>query len=715
MTEETVELSLPSGERRRVPLSEALAGAHDLIARGRPDLGEALCQQILGAVANQFDATLLLGIAQVRQNQLEPAVLTLLRACEINPESADAWNNLAYVRIEAGQFEEAVHACQRAVEQEPSLAPAHNNLGSALMHLGQITEAVVAYRQAIATAPDYAAAHANLAEALKQSGDMTGAQKHAQKAAELSPTDPDALLQLASLHDSQQRIDEAVAVYRSAIRVAPERADLHHNLGLLLERKGQWLDAVACHEKALSLEPDNIPALSNLAFLSGNLCLWQHYDENLARYEAAIDNGARGLSPLTYLAMADDPERQQQCARVWARHVEQNVAKLDVSTSPVKMDATRIRVGYLSADFHEHPTARLMAGLFEQHDHDRFHLTAYSIGRDDGSELRQRVQDAFDDFHDLRTASDQRIAEQVRRDGIQILVDLKGYTGEARSEIMALRPAPLQMQYLGYPGTMGATFIDYAIVDEYCVPEDQSRYFDEKLIRLPGSYQVNDSQRETPSQFPSRADCGLPEEGTIFCCFNKPFKITPEIFQRWCQILENTPGSVLWLLAPREGLGIEQRLREQAERHGVDASRLIFASRRPYLEYLALFANADLFLDTTPYSAHTMASDALWMGCPVLAIEGRCFAARVAAGLVRYSGLEALVASDLDDYQRLAVELGSQQQQLADLRKRITAERGESPVFDTARFTHYLESGYLAAKTRLDNNEPPAHITITAN
>ena len=366
---------------------------------------------------------------------------------------------------------------------------------------------------------------------------------------------------------------------------------------------------------------------------------------------------------------------------------------------------SKITVGYLSADFQSHATAMLVAELFEKHDRDRFTILGYSYGRDDDSPMRKRLASALDRFVDVRDASFARAAERIAADEVDILVDLKGYTAEARTQIVALRPAPIQVNYLGYPGTMGASFIDYILVDDFVVPADQQPFFTEKLVHLPGCYQVNDSRREIAPRTPSRAECGLPEEGFVFCSFNNSYKITPEVFGVWMRLLAAVPGSVLWLL---EAIGGAPTICAAKRRRGASrGERLVFARRLDGPEHLARHRLADLFLDTFPVNAHTTASDALWAGCPLLTIAGETFVSRVAGSLLRAWACANWSRRVSPSTKRWPCGWQAIPTQLAELRARLEASRTTSALFDGGQFARTVERAYTQMWEIHAAGEPP--------
>ena len=519
-------------------------------------------------------------------------------------------HNLGSTLQNQGKLEEAIACYRQALALDPNFANAHFNLGTALQRLGQQDQAAACYREALRLAPDYAEAHSNLGLVLQELG----------------------------------RLEEAATFHRRAAELKPQSAEVQANLGGALREQGQLVEAIACYRQALQLRPNNPAVLGELAHQLQHVCLWDGLQELSRQVLEAVANDADSsagdaVSPFVFLALPTltTPAQQLQCARKW---VVQQRLQPAVTGSQYKALArprsprSKIALGYLSADYHAHATSYLIAELIEQHDRNRFTVSGYSYGPDDGSPMRRRMVDAFDRFVNVRASSSLQAAEQIVADEIDILIDLKGLTIYARPQILALRPAPIQAHYLGYPGTLGAPFVDYLLVDDFIVPPQEQPFFAENLVHLPGCYQTNDSRREISRHTPSRAECGLPEEGFVFCCFNNSFKITPPVFAIWMELLRNVPGSVLWLFEDNPVAPVN--LRREAEIHGVAVERLVFAPRVALTEHLARHRLAQLFLDTLPYNAHTTASDALWAGCPVLTVAGQTFASRVAGSLLLY-------------------------------------------------------------------------------
>jgi predicted O-linked N-acetylglucosamine transferase (SPINDLY family) len=696
------------------------------------------------------------GLALTLQGKLDEAVAHYRRALELKPDFADAYSNLGRVWMTRGQITEALACFRRALELKPDFAEAHNRLGLALQQQGKREEAAASYHRALQSNPAFAEAHVNLANLFQEGGDLDQAIARYHQALQLKPEYVDAHANLAAAltgkgllseavaccrralgirpddagtHNNlgnallaQGRVTEAAACYRQAVRHKPGYAEAHYNLGSALKEQGELEAAIACFRRSLDLKPDYPAALAELVHQLQHVCRWEGLPALSQQVIAAVESegggGAAADFPPFFLLLLPTPATAAQQllgARRWCeqhlRSAVQDGKRMALAPARPRRAGSKITLGYLSADFHAHATAFLVAELLEKHDRGRFQVFGYSFGPDDGSPMRRRLESAFDRFADLKDASFTQSAQRIAADEVDILVDLKGYTREARPQILAMRPAPVQVNYLAYPGTMGAPFMDYILADDFVVPPDQRQFFTEKVVYLPGCYQVNDSRRQIAPQTPSRAECGLPEEGFVFCGFNNSYKITPEMFAVWMELLKAVPGSVLWLL---EGNRFAPaNLRREAEARQVAGERLIFAPRKPLPEHLARHRLADLFLDTFPVNAHTTASDALWVGCPVLTIAGETFVSRVAGSLLRTVGLPELVARSLDEYQAMALRLARDPELLAGLRSRLEANRNTSRLFDAGRFARGIEQAYLTMWEIHASGQPPRAFTVS--
>ena len=642
--------------------------------------------QVAAAHANLADALL----AQCHPGD---ALAACERALALAPQLAEAHGIRAQALQRQGRNADALIAYQRALALEPGLATLHTEIGNILRLEGRCDEAIAAHRRTIAAKPDCAEAWGHLAVTLQALGRWSEAFDAYRKAIALAPDYAEAYSNLGVLLQLMGKSTEAVAAYRTATTLNPRYGLAHFNLGGTLKDLERLEEAIGAFRQALACEPDLAPARFQLCNVRLHACDWRGLEKESADCLANLRRDGVRVSPFPILAMSADPAVHLEHTRLWARGLA--VAPRDILPRR-RIDAApegrRIRLGYLSSDFQRHATGSLIAELLERHDRTRFEVFGYCFSADDGSDMRKRLLAAFDRFVDVRKLSHVDAARRIRDDGIDILVDLKGYTKDARTEILAHRPAPVQVNFLGYPGSMGADFIDYIIADAFVAPMDQQPHFTERIVHLPGSYQPNDRRRQIAPQAPSRAACGLPERGFVFCSFNSAYKITEDVFGIWMRLLAAVPGSVLWLL-DADTLA-KANLQREAVARGIDPSRLVFAPKLRMQEHLARHRLADLFLDTLPVNAHTTASDALWAGLPVLTCAGRAFIGRVAGSLLQAVGLPELITHTLGDYEALALRLATDATMLRDLRDRLDHNRLTAPLFDSERYARNIEAAY---------------------
>ncbi|WP_372398426.1 tetratricopeptide repeat protein [Azospirillum sp. HJ39] len=633
------------------------------------------------------------------------------RAVALDPAGARNWLALGNAAHAAERREEAWRAASAAVRLAPSDPAARNNLANALRALGRSQDAVAEYRAALDLQPDFAVVETNLALLLSSQRDAEGALAALRALLARQPENGEAWRRLGGVLAEAFRPDAAVAVLRNAVAIAPGEPDGHTDLAMAAAMAG-WsrVSADACR-RVLRLVPDHAAALGQLVHQQRLLCDWRDLDGLEALLLHRVRAGAEGVSPFDVLSCASTPADQKSAASRWAAAKARGAAPV-VRTAAAARDG-RLRIGYLSADFREHAMGHLMVDALETHDRSRFAVTAYSTGIDDGSALRRRFQRGIERFVDLRRHTDADAAGAIAADGIDILVDLTGFTTFSRTSILAARPAPLQVNWLGYPGTLGADYVDYIVADPTVIAPGEEGFFAERVVRLPDCYQPNDRRRAIAEATPTRAECGLPDEGFVFCCFNSAHKLTPVQFDSWSRILAAVPGSVLWLYA---GLPqVAANLCREGEARGLDPGRLVFARPVPHAEHLARHRLADLFLDTLPYNAHTTASDALWAGLPVLTLQGTTFAGRVAASLLRAAGLPELIADGQEAYEAAAAGLARSPDRLRELRQRLVRNRSVCPLFDTPRFTRNLEAAYRAMWEIHRTGGAPRPIAISAD
>jgi protein O-GlcNAc transferase len=607
--------------------------------------------------AEQSTAIRRLGAGHFERGEFDEAASCFEEALRLDPTSAAAYFNLGLVRHEQGRLEESADALEHAAGADPAMSDALHLLGVVRQQQARPDLAAQAFARALLLNPDDAAVHGQHGAALAMQGRHADAIASFDNAIRLDPGHVHAMCDRATALGLAGRREEAVEGFRRLHETAPH---FDYGAGLLLAAKAR-------------------------------VCDWSGRDALVALVAQGIREGRKAIHPFEWLAIMDAPDSQLACSRIYAADKYPPAAQ--ALWQGERHGHERIRVAYLSADLHNHATAHLMAELFELHDKERFETIALSFGPDTQDAMRARLIRAFNRFIDVRGKSDLEIARLVRELEVDIAVDLKGYTTDARCGIFAHRPAPVQVSFIGYPGTLGVDYMDYVIADAQVIDAAHERWYTEKVVCMPGSYQVNDSQRRIADDTPARREQGLPEEGFVFCCFNNNYKITPGMFDIWMRLLEKVPGSVLWLLQDNEAA--MRNLRAEAARRGVAPDRLVFAPRAPLDAHLARHRLADLFLDTLPYNAHTTASDALWSGLPVLTLKGKSFAARVAASLLHAVGLPEMVTHTPQAYEARAMELATDAKQLAGLRARLIAARA-APLFDTDRFRRHLESAYLA-------------------
>ena len=654
------------------------------------------------------DAWLGRGKALAGLEQFDEALTAYDKALSLAPDLVGAWLERGNLLARRGESEGAFAAYDRALRSKPELAEAWNGRGNLLASLERRDDAAAAYDHALELKPD-------LAEAWVGRGNVHAADKEYEQALEayasalaIKPDRVDAWLGRGRVSTALKQYDKALLAYDNALALNPDSTQALVGCGDICTSLMRYDDAHSAYDRALKIRPDLGEFGGRRLLAKLHLCEWSHLDDEVSHFLAAIRNGEPTGSPLLLLALPSSHADQLQAAKSYIGQLPSFPALW--SGEVYKHD--RVRVAYLSSDFRDHPVAYLTAGLFEEHDKTQFEITAISYASENSSsETVRRIRDAFERFIDVSLETDEHIAELIRRLEIDIAVDLNGITGNSRPNILSRRPAPVQVNYLGYAGSMGAEYIDYIIADSVVVPRDQFGFFSEEVVWLPDSYLVNDSRRRAADKTPTRSECALPENAFVFCCFNNAFKIAPDVFKIWMRLLDATPNSVLWL--SEVGATASANLRREAESNGVSPDRLVFAERMPSVaDHLARLRQADLFLDTSPYNAHTTAADALWVGVPVLTCPGATFASRVAGSLNRAIGLSELIVPSLEEYERLALALAHDPARISALKAKLARHRGAYPLFDTKRFASNIEAAYRTMWERYRRGEPPESFAV---
>ena len=690
--------------------ASALAQAHALFRNGRLAEAQRLCRSVLRVRPDDFQALHMLGVIHAREGAFDEADRLLSRARSIDPASAEACSNHGNVQGALGRPADALASFDQALAIKPGYVDALNNRGGALRDLQRFDEAIDSLDRALAIDPNLAVAHYNRGTALSALKRHEEALASYDRALALKPDFVEALNNRGAALAALARHEEALASYDRALALRPAYAEALQNRGAALTHFGHHEAAAEAVTRALELDPDLAFARGTLLRARLHCCDWRTYEDDAKRVIADVRAGKLACEPFMFLAVSDSPQDQLLCSQAWLREHCPSVG--DTVWRGVRYRHDRIRLAYVSSDFGAHPASYLMAGLFEQHDRQRFETIAVSLGADDGSAIRARTEAAFDQFIDARERSDREVADLIRRLEVDIAVDRNGYTSNARPRIFAQRPAPIQVNYLGYPGTTAAPYIDYLVADDVIIPPAEQAFYTERIVYLPDTYWVNDSRREIAARTPTRTEAGLPERGFVFCCFNNLYKITPQIFDLWMRLVRQVEGSVLWLMKPN-ATG-ERNLRRESADRGVDPARLTFAARMPPEEHLARHRLADLALDTLPYNAHTTACDALWAGLPQITCAGASFPGRVAASVLRAIGLPQLITHSLAEYEALALELATDAHRLAEVRQALARNRTALPLFDTDRFRRHIEAAYIEMWERHQRGESPARFAVPA-
>ena len=640
-------------------------------------------------------------------NRPNEALERFSQALSINATVAETWNNRGTILNEIERYDDAIANFDKAISLQPNFSGAFCNKGKSLGKLKRYDEAFAAYDKALALKPDLAEAwlgRGNVFNELKRYDEAFAAYD---KALALKPDLAEAWVGRGNVFNELKRYDEAFAAFDKALALKPDLAEAWLGRGNVFNELKRYDEAFAAYDKALALKPDLTYAEGARLHSKMQLCDWSNFDAESAHLISSVRSGTQA-PPFSLLAICSSLEDQLQNATLYTAKECHLFEKLIWQGE--RYDHDKIRVAYLSADFCEHPVSFLMTGVFERHDRSRFDVTGISLGPDDNSEIRQRLKATFERFIDAKTFSDEQIANLVRSSEVDILVDLMGFTAGARTGVFARRPAPVQVNYLGYPATMGAEYIDYIIGDRIVIPEDKQEFYEEKIVYLPNSFHPTDQDRRISDKEFLRTDAGLPHEGFVFCCFNANYKITPDVFDIWMRILKKVEDGVLWLVV--ENPTAKSNLRSEAVTRGVNAERLIFAPRMSLPEHQSRLRLADLFLDTLPYNAGTTASDMLWAGLPVLTRIGDTFVGRMAASVLNAIGLPELITTTLEAYEQMAIDLAMHSEKLAVIKRKLAENRLNTPLFDTKLFTKHIEAAYSIMWERYQRGAPPESFSV---
>jgi protein O-GlcNAc transferase len=677
-------------------------------ARKRLDRAILCLKKCVEIDPNNDNALTMLACIEAEAQNDEGALQFFKQSLATNPLSPDAWYNYAVFLNKLCRHDEALVSCQRAIAIKPSDAELFAERGLSLHGLRRYNEALASYDHALALKPDSQVVLVNRGVALMKLRRYDEAIAYFDRAIALNSDHADAFANRGIALRMMRRYGEALICCDKALAIKPDHVHALYSRGLTLLEVQRYDEALIAFTAVRQLDPTYKYALGALIHCKMHVCDWSGLTEDIERLSEEVRQGKCASEPFTLLAACSQPSEQLLCAQTFVADRHPPAANPLYRSARNKRD--RMRLAYVSGEFREQATSWLTAELFEVHDRTRFETFAISTGFNDHSPMRSRLEAAFDVFIDGSNKPDSEIADQLFRSEIDIAVNLNGHFGIARTDVFALRPCPIQINYLGYPGTMGAEYMDYIIADRCVIPEDQRAFYTEKVVYLPDTYQANDSKKYIADQTQTRSEAGLPETSFVFCCFNNNHKIMPEMFDVWCRLLKQVDSSVLWLMAGNTT--VERNLHYEARRRGLPPERIVFAPRMKLQDHLARHRLADLFIDALPHNAHTTSSDALWAGLPVLTCLGSTFAGRVAGSLLQAVGLPELITHSLEEYETLALRLAREPSLLASIKSKLARHRNTHPLFDTDRLRRHIESAYITMWERYQRGDPPTSFAV---
>ena len=722
-------------------INQMMARAAESFHGGNFDQTEVILTKVLEIQSKNFDAVHMMGVVKGIKNQhrealelfkkalkidsnnsflhfniakafsevgqAQRAIKYHLIATKLNPSHPEGWVNYGKSLFDLNKPKEALDLFKKAIDLDPQYAEAWTSRGVALLQLKSFEEALLALDEALKINPRLAEGWFNRGIVLQELKRPEEALASYDRAIELKPDYADAYYNRGIVLQKLKRPEEALASYGRAIEFKPDYADAYNNRGIVLQELKRPEEAIASYDRAIEIKPNYEYLFGNLLHTRMYVCDWQDFDASVKNLLLKISEGKKSSPSFPVLALTDSLSLQRKVSEIWMN--DKHPPNYSLGPIPKLSRKEKIKIGYYSEDFREHPVSYLAVELFELHDKNNFELIAFYYGPPGSSNMQKRVSSAFNEFIDIRLKSDKEVAELSRLMEIDIAIDLSGLTGNERTGIFAFRAAPVQLSYLGYLGTMGAEYYDYLIADKTTMPTEHHQHFKEKIVYLP-SYQVNDSKRLISDKVFQRTELNLPLDVFVFCCFNNNYKITPPTFDGWMRILKAVPDSVFFLYA--ENKWAEANLKFEAEKRGVNKTRLVFSGRTQRSEYLAKYRLADLFLDTQPYNAGATASDALWAGLPVLTCMGESFACRVAASLLNAIELPELITTTQEQYEATAIELATNPEKHKAIKDKLEKNRLTTALFNTPRFTKNIEAAYTQMYERYQADLPLDHIYI---
>ena len=635
------------------------------------------------------------------------AISASKRSLELNPNDAETNNNLGFIYQETKDYNHAKQCYDEAIKLQPNYITPYHNLGT-IYHLQEkYYKAELYYKKAINIKPDYYPVYSNLGNVLINIGKYKEAEEYYYKAIKFEREDPENYNNLGIALQKQGKINEAITTYKQALTYKKNYAEAHYNMAYCLQKSDKFNEAIEEYKQSLTIKPDLASAESGMLYLLKNMCDF-NINDKLIESSSRLGISTKPVTPFQLLSWVDNAQYHYLRSK---KYIEDNFKSIpNNNLKKIKSTSGKLKVGFFSADFRDHAVMYLISGLFREYDKKKFEFFLYSFGNDETQKWHNLLKNNVDKFTDVIDLSFKEISEMSQRDNLDIAIDLMGYTKNNRLTIFNQRIAPIQVNYLGYPGTMGADYFDYIIADPILIPKNQKQFYSEKIIYMPHSYQPNDNKLEVPELNTSRSDHGLPEKGIVFCCFNQNYKIGINEFNIWMKVLKKIDKSVLWLIESNKWA--RQNIFKQAELNNVSSSQIIFAKKLSHPKHLERHKHADLFLDTFNYNAHTTASDALWAGLPVITKQGNQFAARVASSLLSALDLNELVTQTEYEYEKMIIDYASQPIKLKEIREKININKNSKPLFDTLQYTRDFELGLSKAHELFLNGERPRDIVI---
>jgi protein O-GlcNAc transferase len=644
-----------------------------------------------------------LAITYKKISKLEESINLFYKAISFNPNYVEAYNNLGTTFKEQGKTSEAIEFFNKALSIKPDYAEAYYNMGIVFQEQNETLKASEAYIKVIKINPNYVEAYNNLGTTFKEQGKTSEAIEFFNKALSIKPDYAEAYYNMGIIFKQQSKYKESLELYNKALSIKPDYAEALYNIGIILQEQGKLKESIDYFDKALLIKPNYEKAQAQKLYQKAKICDWEN-DKEDREIIKKLGKSNNSIPPFTMLSFEDDPNNHLLRSKIYAKkNFYQKQIPFIKNTKFLKNK--RLHIGYFSADFQNHATMYLMSDIFEKYNKNKFKVHVYSFGKSsDSDQIRQKLKNSVDVFRDVIDLDEKSIAMLAREDKIDIAIDLKGYTRNSRPRIFSYRAAPIQINFLGYPGTIGADFMDYIIADTVVIPDNKKNNYSEKKIYLPFTYQPNSYSASFVKKNFTRSQMGLPEKGFIFCCFNNSYKISLNEFSIWMRLLERVEGSVFWLM--RSNKWAESNLCKEAEKRGIKSTRLIFANKLPYFDHLARCELGDLFLDTFNCNAHTTASDALCAGMPLITKIGEGFAARVASSILNALDLPELITKNDEEYEALIFEIATSSEKFLKIKKKLLENRVTKPLFNSELFINYLEDGYNQVyQNYLDGNK----------